>query len=100
MQTPWGLIRTHHAPDAQGVPCLIAEAGYTILSMSIGGHDAQPDDYPWPWIGDNDNEAPFAWRDRRPRVGTTGRFCARSRIPDDACPVCRKKQKEGQSDGA
>lgn len=69
MQTPWGLIHTHHAPDRQGVHALVVECGYNILAMSIGGYDATPDDQGCGcdlWFGDNDDEAPFAWRDRRP----------------------------------
>ena len=68
MQTPWGFIETHFAPPIQGVPSLVVEQEYSVLCMSIGGHDAQPDDFPWPWMGDNDNEKPFAWRDRRPII--------------------------------
>jgi len=62
-------INHHPAPDAQGVPCLLIDVYTGFLSISIGGHEAQPDD----WgvgiddhISDNDNEKPFAWRERRP----------------------------------
>lgn len=71
MQTPWGLIKTHDAPDAQGVPCLLIEHEYDFLSVSLGGHEATPDDCGCGvdvWIPDNDNEAPFAWRERRPTI--------------------------------
>lgn len=62
-------VNHHRAPDAQGVPCLHIDTWTAFLVMSIGGHEGAPDD----WgvgldmhIPDNDNEAPFAWRDRRP----------------------------------
>lgn len=68
MQTPWGLIHTHHPPEAQGVPCLIVDCARGHLAVSLRGFEALPDEEScwWDWLGYNDNEAPFAWRDRRP----------------------------------
>lgn len=58
----------HPAPDAQGVPCLMVEQGNAILGMSLCGFEAMPDDdVCWlDWSTDNTNEAPWAWKDRRP----------------------------------
>lgn len=69
MQTPWGFVETHHPPDQQHVPSLVIDCPRGVLAMSIGGHEIQPDDLGCGcdlWFGENDNEAPFAWRDRRP----------------------------------
>lgn len=58
---------SHDPPRPQGVPALVMEQQYNALAMSIGGFEAEPDEDPWwDWCSDNCNEAPFAWRDRRP----------------------------------
>lgn len=69
MYTPLYPPIEYPAPAAQGVPCLVIDVYTGFLSMSLGERDADPDD----WgvgvdvhIPCNDNEAPFAWRDRRP----------------------------------
>lgn len=69
MQTPWGLIQTHNPPAPLGVPGLVVECLCGILAMSIGGFEVIPDDQGCGcdlWFGENDNEAPFAWRERSP----------------------------------
>lgn len=58
------------APDSHGAACCVMELiGEAILSLSIQGWDAQSDDdlIPWEGLALNDNERPFAWRDRRPQ---------------------------------
>ncbi|MFY0595792.1 MAG: hypothetical protein JXQ85_05130 [Cognatishimia sp.] len=53
-------------PAVCGCACFGLMLPRKILSMSIEGFEAMPDDHFYGWLGDNDDEAPFAWRDRRP----------------------------------
>lgn len=51
-------------PDRCRCECIAAMLAGVSLPMSICEIDAELDDHLLPWIGDNNNEAPFTWKGR------------------------------------